>query len=284
MREFSPEYLDRTRRGMWADDREPLGDLQLSSRTRVLDVGCGTGEFTAVLREETDATVVGLDADPELLAVARDRFDAGEAGSGVDASDERPTSFCAGDASRLPFRDDTFDLVVCQALLVNVGEPATFLREFARVSRDLIAAVEPVNDEVAVSSTVDSERRLERTAREAFITGARTGVGGSGVSGAFADLGVETSVRRYHHEKRIEPPYSEQDLRGARRKATADGLADHERELRRALSRDGYDELRTEWREMGREIVRQMREEAYRRVEVVPFDVTVGRVAAGTDG
>ena len=42
-----------------------------------------------------------------------------------------------------------------------------------------------------------------------------------------------------------------------------------------------YDTLRAEWREMGRAVVDAMRDRRYRRVEVVPFDVVVGRVAAG---
>jgi cyclopropane fatty-acyl-phospholipid synthase-like methyltransferase len=71
VRQFSADYLDRTRRGMWADSRAALADLSLSDRERVLDVGCGTGELTAVLVEETDATVVGVDADTGLLTAAR---------------------------------------------------------------------------------------------------------------------------------------------------------------------------------------------------------------------
>lgn len=282
MREFTPEYLSRTRRGMWTDSRGALADLRLDSRSRVLDVGCGTGEFTAVVRSETPATVVGLDADRSLLTVARDRFGSESAVSAdVGASDsdsDDAVSVVGGAAGRLPFPDNAFDLVVCQALLVNLPEPASVLREFARVSSDLIAAVEPVNGEVSVSSTVDAESALEAEARQAFIAGAGTGVGGTQLAGVFETAGVsDPRVRRYHHEKRIEPPYSETDLEGARRKATAAGLADHETELRRALAGE-YDDLRRRWRAMGRTVIEQMRDQTYRRVEVVPFDVIVGRV------
>ncbi len=68
-----------TRRGMWTDSREALSDLQLGECERVLDVGCGTGELTRVLREETDGTVVGLDADTDLLAAAGDPTVCGDA-------------------------------------------------------------------------------------------------------------------------------------------------------------------------------------------------------------
>ena len=271
MRQFSADYLDRTRRGMWADDRTALVDLSLSDHDHVLDVGCGTGELTAVLGEETDATVVGVDADTELLAAARARL----------ADPDAPTRFAlaAGDATRLPFPTDSFDLVVCQALLVNLPDPAVALREFARVSRDLVAAVEPDNADVAVSSTVDSEAGLEREARGAFIDGVATDVTTQALSETFADAGLsDVRTRRYHHEKRVEPPYSEADLEGATRKATGAALASHETELRRALSDNSYDDLRQRWRAMGRAVVDQMRAETYERVEVVPFDVAVGRV------
>lgn len=260
MREFSPEYLSRTRRGMWADTRDALRDLALDSRTRILEVGCGTGEFTAVLREESNARLVGLDADPELLAVAADTV-----------ADLQTT---AGAAGRLPFPPDSFDLVVCQALLVNLPNPAATLREFTRVSSDLVAAVEPVNRDVSVESTVAAEAGLETEARAAFIAGAETGVDGDDVREWFDAADLAPRVRRYEHEKRIEPPYSEADLRGAAQKATAAALADHERELERSLGGE-YDDLRRRWREMGREVVEQMRRDEYRRVERVPFDVSV---------
>ncbi len=299
VRQFSADYLDRTRRGMWADSRAALADLSLSDRERVLDVGCGTGELTAVLVEETDATVVGVDADTGLLTAARDRLDGDEQsdgderddgdeqsdGDGQADRDERQGStpthpdLAAGDATRLPFPADSFDLVVCQALLVNLPEPAAALREFARVSRELVAAVEPDNADVAVSSTVDNETRLEREARGAFIDGVTTDVTTRALSETFADAGLSrVQTRRYHHEKRVEPPYSEADLEGATRKATGAALASHETELRRALSEDSYDDLRQRWRAMGRAVVDQMRAETYERVEVVPFDVAVGRV------
>ncbi|WP_101295531.1 class I SAM-dependent methyltransferase [Halegenticoccus soli] len=267
MRRFSAEYLSRTRDGMWADSRAALSDLELPTRERVLDVGCGTGELSRVLAAEAgpDCEAYGLDADPSLLRVAR-----GEAG--IPA--------IAGDATRLPFPDDSFDLVVCQALLVNLPDPAAAVREFARVSSDLVAAIEPDNGDVGVDSTVDREVALERRVRAAYLRGVRTDVAlGGRVAELFDEAGLsDVRTRRYHHRKLVEPPYDERELESAKRKATGAGIADHEAELRRALPDAAYDDLRRRWREMGRSIVEQMRERAYRRAEVVPFDVTVGRV------
>ena len=277
MRRFSAEYLERTREGMWEGDRAALADLALSSRRRVLDVGCGTGEFTRVLREETDpeATVIGVDADVDLLGVAREQSAA-------------PPVYLAGDATRLPVADGGVDLAACQALLINLPDPAVGVAELTRVSRDLVAAVEPDNAQVAVSSTVDREADLEREARRAYLDGVETDVAlGDRVRTLFADAGlVDVRTRQYLHEKRTAPPYDEAALEAAARKASGAGLADHRTELRAALSVDAYDDLRQRWRELGRDVIEGMREGSYERVELVPFEVTVGRVPDGrsTDG
>ncbi|QAU12818.1 class I SAM-dependent methyltransferase [Halorubrum sp. BOL3-1] len=275
MRRFSAEYLEHTRRGMWADGRDALADLRLSSRERVLDVGCGTGELTRVLAAEATgggdgvgATVIGVDADRDLLSVAREE------------SDDR-IEYLAGDATRLPTGDDAVDLAVCQALLINLPDPAAAVRELARASSALVAAVEPDNADVRVASTVDAEERLEREAREAYLRGVDTDVAlGDRVREAFDEAGlVDVRTRRYVHEKRTEPPYAEPALRSAARKASGAGLADNRDELVAATSETAYDDLRGRWREMGREVVDAIRDEAYERVEYVPFDVTVGRVS-----
>jgi SAM-dependent methyltransferase len=263
MRRFSEEYLSRTRRGMWTDGaRRALVDLDLGSAHRVLDVGCGTGEFTAVLREESPegALVVGADRDPALLAHAD--------GPVVRA-----------DAPSLPFSDDTFDIVACQALLVNLPDPTDVLREFGRASRGRVAAVEPDNGAVSVTSTVDREAALARRARELYLDGAGTDVSLGDASAAFGRAGLsDVSVRRYDFERTVEPPYSEAAVRAATRKASGAGLRERREVLADGTNAEVLDALRESWREMGREAVRQLRDGEYRRRETVPFYVTVGRV------
>ncbi|MCU4926248.1 methyltransferase domain-containing protein [Halobacteria archaeon AArc-dxtr1] len=264
MREFSADYLDRTREGMWEDSRAALDPLALDSRERILDVGCGTGELSAVLAAESPGEVVGCDADPTLLAAVDEHV---------------PT--VAGDALRLPFADDSFDLVVCQALLINLPTPTKALAEFARVSRDLVAAVEPNNAAVGIESTVASEESLEQHARRAYIDGVGTDVSlGRDLAAAFEGAGITPTAReRYDHVRTIAPPYGDRALTVARRKATGAGLADdRETILESAVTVEEYDALRSAWREMGRDVIEQMRDGRYRREETVPFHVTVGRV------
>jgi SAM-dependent methyltransferase len=258
---FTAEYLEATREGMWEDSRDALADLALGSRERVLDVGAGTGELTGVLREGTPGKVVALDADSDLLASV-------------------PAPRVLGDATRLPFRDDAFDLVVCQALLVNLPEPEHALGAFARVSSDRVAVVEPDNSAVRIDSTVPDEPPLARRARELYLDAVGTDASIGDARDLFERAGLsEVTVRRYDHERAIEPPYSERAVESARRKASGAGLdTDRETILAGGTTPEEFDDLRQEWRAMGREAAAQMQDGEYRQREVVPFFVTVGHV------
>lgn len=268
MRQFSAAYLDDTRRGLW-DDRSALADLDLAGRERVLDVGCGTGSLADVLRDESGATVVCLDTDRRLLASVT-------AGSRVQ-----------GAAERLPFADGSFDLVACQALLVNLRSPLAAVREFARVSSALVAVVEPDNAAVTVESSAAGEAELAARAREAYLDGLETDAGLGADAAALLEAAGLVDVRTARHDlvREVEPPYDERDVESARRKARASRLAEHEGELRRGgLSSADYASLVDAWQAMGRRVVEQLDEGTYRRTETVPFYVSVGRLPAGPAG
>jgi SAM-dependent methyltransferase len=262
VRQFDAQYLDETRAGMWDDSRTALDALALDSRDRVLDVGCGTGVLTRVLREEVSGTVIGLDADRRLL-------------------ERLPEPVLQGDGTRLPVRDDAVDLVVCQALLINLSDPGSAIDAFARASSDLVAAIEPDNSAVTITSSVDAEAHLAQQARELYIEGVDTDVTlGGNAATLFEEAGLDViATARYDHEQLIEPPYSEAALEGARKKVRATRIDETRRTLDAGdASPEAIDALRSAWRTMGRDVIRQMQTDEYRRREVVPFYVTVGRV------
>lgn len=90
---------------------------------RVLDVACGTGALTLAVADivgETGA-VVGLDANPQMLAVARRKT--------------ARIEWLEGKAERLPLPDASFDAVVSQFGLMFFEDKPRALREMVRVLR-----------------------------------------------------------------------------------------------------------------------------------------------------
>jgi SAM-dependent methyltransferase len=104
---------------------ELLRAADLKPGERVLDVGCGTG---LIARRASEAvgehgSVAGLDLAPDMIAVA----------SSLPAPDGAPIDWRQGDATALPFRDESFDAVLCQMTLMFVEDRSAALREMYRV-------------------------------------------------------------------------------------------------------------------------------------------------------
>jgi SAM-dependent methyltransferase len=98
-----------------------LRRLEVGAGTRVLDVGCGAGGFLE-LAASRGAVLSGLDATPELLAIARRRVP----GAKIDQ----------GDLESLPFGDASFDLVTGFNSFQYAANAVQGLREARRVVRD----------------------------------------------------------------------------------------------------------------------------------------------------
>ena len=89
----------------------------------VLDVGCGTGTHLA-LYQEAGCQVVGFEASPAMFAQAK-----GKLGSEVELH--------YGDATNMPFDDDSFDLSIL-SLVLHETDPEireNILKETIRVTK-----------------------------------------------------------------------------------------------------------------------------------------------------
>jgi ubiquinone/menaquinone biosynthesis C-methylase UbiE len=106
--------------------------LPIQPGTRLLDLGCGAGRhaFEAARR---GATVVALDTDHAELERVR-----AVAAAMSDAAEIQPPASitaAAGDATRMPFPDDSFDLVIAAEVLEHIPHDQRAMDEISRVLR-----------------------------------------------------------------------------------------------------------------------------------------------------
>jgi SAM-dependent methyltransferase len=102
---------------------EALAD-GLPRRGRILEVGCGTGGLL-VAAARSGREIAGVDIASRWLVAARRRL----------ADHRLSVPLLAASAERLPWPDGHFAAVVADSVLEHLDDPATALREWARVLR-----------------------------------------------------------------------------------------------------------------------------------------------------
>ena len=80
----------------------------------VLDLGCGTGTLAILAKlAQPGADVVGLDADPDMLKVAKYK----------SAQMKVPVKFDVGFTEKLPYPDESFDRVLSSIMIHHLKTP-----------------------------------------------------------------------------------------------------------------------------------------------------------------
>lgn len=93
----------------------------------VLDVGCGDGFYTLRYWDiGRPRALAGVDAASRAIEVAN------------ASRGDRPIRFEVGDAHRLPYPDDSFDLVLVQSILHHDDDPPGILREAFRLAPEIL--------------------------------------------------------------------------------------------------------------------------------------------------
>jgi SAM-dependent methyltransferase/glycosyltransferase involved in cell wall biosynthesis len=85
--------------------------------SKVLDVGCNSGEFMKMLQDGKGCQTVGVDVSKTALRLARKK--------GLKVKN--------ASAESLPFKDGTFDVAILREVLVHIHEPVKALKEIRRV-------------------------------------------------------------------------------------------------------------------------------------------------------
>jgi len=91
--------------------RKLIDQARIQPGMKVLDLGCGTGTLTLMLKRTIpNAIVTGLDGDPQVLAIAREKS------RGIDIQWDQ------GLASSLPYPDSAFDRIVTSLVIHHLTQ------------------------------------------------------------------------------------------------------------------------------------------------------------------
>ena len=102
---------------------------------KVLDVACGEGYGSALIKNWGAAKVIGVDCSEEAIKMAKKYFK------------QNNVEYIIADACKLPFEDDSFDLVVSFETIEHVDDDIAYLKEIKRVAKkDAVIIISCPND------------------------------------------------------------------------------------------------------------------------------------------
>lgn len=85
-----------------------ISQASLPGKNTILDIGCGTGTLTILAKQNSPVSeVIGIDGDPQILAIARAKA----------AELELSITLDEGMSYALPYEDNTFDCVLSSLML-----------------------------------------------------------------------------------------------------------------------------------------------------------------------
>jgi len=123
-----PEERDEYSRGYFHYKiRSAALGLLSDKNGRVIEVGCGEGIFINKLAKSNENfSIVGLDGWHEIIKRAQKR---------MQVNNILNVSLINADALRLPFKNGSFDNVVCINVIINLPSEEIFLSSLGEISR-----------------------------------------------------------------------------------------------------------------------------------------------------
>ena len=104
---------------LFSEQYRRLFDLDVNKELKILEIGCGPGALAGALhRWYPHAEITAVDRDSEFIRFATEH--------------EPEVNFVEGDATALPFENDTFDVTISNTVAEHI-EPSKFYSEQVRV-------------------------------------------------------------------------------------------------------------------------------------------------------
>jgi arsenite methyltransferase len=123
----------------------------VDEHSKVLEVGCGVGHTACEIGRKYGARVVGIDISEKMIANANKRA--------KDHGVQDLVEFRVEDVTRMPFKDESFDVVIMESLLNILGEQNVIERALLEVSRVTKPGGQVGANEVFVDESAPSEVR-----------------------------------------------------------------------------------------------------------------------------
>ncbi|MFJ8247498.1 class I SAM-dependent methyltransferase [Peribacillus asahii] len=105
--------------------KEILKTEEINKTSRILDVGCGTGQTSAYLAEQYGAKVTGMDINSIMVEKAKNRM----------RKYQLPVEIIQGSIEEFPLKDGEFDFIISESVLSFVNQPKA-LKEIFRLLKN----------------------------------------------------------------------------------------------------------------------------------------------------
>ena len=121
--ELRHDEIESYKSSRWLEEIKGL--LPKKEKLNILDLGCGTGFFEVILGREGHK-VTGVDLTEEMIAKANDMIR-------IYGLQESQVKAVVGDAEKLDFLDESFDVVITRNLTWTLPHPIEAYKEWYRL-------------------------------------------------------------------------------------------------------------------------------------------------------
>jgi ubiquinone/menaquinone biosynthesis C-methylase UbiE len=158
---FTRWYDKNTRETRMGEMREYANEAakHISNGAKVLEVAPGPGYMSIQLAKMGEYNITGMDISHDMIEICK-----------INAERENVNvTFVEGNVSRMPFEENTFDLIFCSAAFKNFKEPVAALKEMYRVLKsNSIALIVDMRRDVTKYGLEEEVAKISKPGFERF--------------------------------------------------------------------------------------------------------------------